>query len=65
MENIELKSAIFSTLNDCWHDLFYYDRKEDGGLPVYAIERAIKDGVITVDEMVEHFRKHIESEMKG
>lgn len=63
--NNDLRSRIFNTLNDCWIDLLYYQRKDDDGLPVGAIERAIKDSVITVDEMVNHFREQIENNLKG
>lgn len=42
-------------------DLLYYNRKEDEDLPVGAIEQAVKDGVITVEELVECFKEEIES----
>jgi hypothetical protein len=52
----DLAELIFDTLDDVVSKFIYYDRKEDEDLPVGAIEQAIKDGVLTVDEIVERFR---------
>lgn len=35
--------------------LLYYDRKEDNDLPLGAIEEAIKNGEINIEEMVSLF----------
>lgn len=51
------KQAILNVVSDCATDLLYYDRKEDDELPIGAIEKAIADGVISIDEIVEEFRK--------
>jgi len=52
MNNQELKQKIINAFSDCMMDLFYYDRKEDDDLPVGEIENAIKNGIITVDEIL-------------
>jgi hypothetical protein len=57
----ELREHIIGTIGDMVSDLLYYNRKEDEDLPVGAIEQAVKDGVITVEELVECFKEEIES----
>lgn len=47
---------IVDTVTDLVSDLLYYDRKEDEQLPRGAIEEAIQQDEITVDEIVEVFR---------
>jgi hypothetical protein len=39
----------------------YYDREN---LTMEQLNDAVKEGVITVDEMVEHFKKHLEEVFK-
>lgn len=46
-------------IEDMISNFLYYDRKEDCQLPVGAIEEAVKSGELTIDEMVECFRKHL------
>lgn len=53
------KEKILNTVTDLVSNFAYYDRKEDDELPVGAIEQAIKDGVITLDEIVNHFRDQL------
>ena len=61
MENEEaltgdaLKSAILSQIEDIFTDWLFYDRKEDYAVPKGAIEKAVKDGVITKDEITDAF----------
>lgn len=55
-----MREIIIDTVKDLAGDFMYYDREEDEELPRGAIEQAIKDGVITVDEIVEVFRSEIE-----
>lgn len=57
LENV--RQTILATVKDLATDFLYYDRKEDESLPVGAIERAVSDGVITVDEIVSEFRKEL------
>lgn len=53
------RELILCTISDCVSDLMYYDRKEDEYLEDGAIEAAIENGEITVDEMVERFRSEL------
>lgn len=46
-------------IEDGVSDLLYYDRKEDEDLPRDAIEGLVAEGILSVDEMVDHFRKHL------
>jgi predicted RNA-binding protein associated with RNAse of E/G family len=55
-----MKLQILDTISDLCTDFLYYDRKEDENLPVGEIERAVKSGEITVEEMVEAFRKELQ-----
>lgn len=50
------RQAILDTVADLASSFMYYDRKEDEALPRGAIEEAIQEGEITVDEIVEDFR---------
>ena len=57
------KTLILGNVADLVSDFLYYDRKEDEDLPKGAIELAIENGEITVDEIVEHFRKSLEDNL--
>lgn len=62
------KHSLKSRISNCIYDLvtsfIYYDRKEDQYLPLGDIEHAIESGEITIDEMVDEFRKHLEDNLK-
>jgi hypothetical protein len=60
MQTNDLRTTILGTVSDLVADFLYYDRKEDESLPRGTIEKAIEDGAITVDEIVEVFRTEIE-----
>lgn len=47
---------ILDTVTDLVSDFMYYGRKDDEELPRGAIEDAIEQGEITIDEIVEAFR---------
>jgi hypothetical protein len=53
------KQHILGLLDDMVSDLLYYNRKGDDDCPEGAIEQAIKDGVVTIDDMVDKFRELI------
>jgi hypothetical protein len=48
------------TVTDAVSNLLYYDRKEDEQLPRGAIDEAVRQGEISADEIVEHFRSELE-----
>lgn len=50
-----LKSAILGQIEHMFDMWLYYDRKEDYEVPRGAIEKAVKDGVITKDEITDAF----------
>jgi hypothetical protein len=55
-----MKKKILNTLDDLVGSFLYYDRKEDEGLPVGAIEKAVLNKEITIDEMVIYFKEMLE-----
>lgn len=58
----ELRKAREHALNrieDLVGALLYYDRAEDEDLPRGLIELLVDSGLLTPEEMVEHFRKHL------
>lgn len=57
-----LRQKILNVAVDLMGDFMYHDRKEDSSLPEGAIEHAIKDGIITVEEIMEVFRKGLMEE---
>lgn len=59
MSNEQLLKIIEDTVSDAITDFLYYDRKEDYQLGRGAIEQAIQDGVLTREDLIEMFRKHL------
>jgi len=59
-----MKQQILNTISDLCSDFLYYDRKGDEELSVEQLNEAVESGKITIDEMVEEFRKHIEATYK-
>lgn len=55
------KQKIFNEISDLCSNFLYYDRKEDEDLSVKKLNKAFKKGVVTIDECVEEFRKHLEN----
>ena len=54
-----MKDILIDTINDLVSDLLYYDRKEDEELPIGVIEKAVKDGDITVEQITETFKSKL------
>ena len=46
-----MNKTLKGTIEDLAGRFLYYDRKEDDALPVGEIERMVKDGEVTVDEI--------------
>jgi len=57
--NIEMKKRILGTIEDLCSNFLYYDRKEDEDLSPKDLREAVETGIITIDEMVAEFRKHL------
>jgi hypothetical protein len=53
------KEYILGVVEDLVEDFLWYDRKDDE-LQKGEIEKAIKNNVVTVDEIVKVFRKKLE-----
>ena len=54
------KQTILNIADDQMSDFLYYGRKESETLPLNAVEDAIIDGVVTVDEIMDVMRGIIE-----
>lgn len=50
------KALIAESIEELVDDLTYYKRINDPDLPNYAIEQMVRDGEITVDEIVTMFK---------
>ena len=59
----EMKENILATVKDLCANFLYYDRKEDEDLSAEDLEDAVKNGIVTIDEMVEEFRKQLEEHL--
>lgn len=59
-----MKKIILATISDLCSNFLYYDRKEDEDLSMEQLNEAVKNGEITIDEMVAEFRKHLENTFK-
>jgi hypothetical protein len=57
----DLRDVILGTVEDMVSDLLYYHRKDSEALPVGAIEAAIDNGVVTVDEIIETFGNELKA----
>lgn len=55
-----MKQLILDTISDLCASFLYYDRKEDEDLSAKDIYESVKSGEVTIDEMVDAFRKHLE-----
>ena len=51
----DVKQLILDTIEDLCLNFVFYDRKGDEDLSINELNKAVKDRIITVAEMVEHF----------
>lgn len=58
-----MKEIILNNIETIVSNFLYYDRKDDEELPMGEIEKAIQNGVITVDEIVATFKAELEKEL--
>jgi hypothetical protein len=58
------KDYILGIVKDLCADFLYYDRKEDEDLSGDELEEAVKNGIVTIDEMVETFREVLVKNLK-
>lgn len=59
------KANIIAVVDDMVSDFLYYDRKEDEDLPRGAIEKSIKNGDITITEIVSRFEQQLRQGVKN
>lgn len=57
-----IKKLILGVVDDLVTNFLYYDRKEDEELGVGEIENAIKEGIITPEELAMQFLKSLKEE---
>jgi len=56
----ESVDRLFGALDRLASNLIYYDRKEDDELPVGRLEQLLREGHVTVDDIVKEFRSHLD-----
>lgn len=54
-----MKETILNCASDIARDFIYYNRKDCEDLPLGVIEKAIRSGEITVDEIVAAFKEDL------
>ena len=50
---------IKNTIEDLVSDFLYYDREEDEDLPRGAIQKAVKDDLITKEQIIKKFAESL------
>ena len=58
-----MDEIIENTIDDLISNFLYYDRKEDEELPVGAIQKAIKEGEITKEQIIKKFTDILNSSL--
>jgi hypothetical protein len=59
------RQKILDVVDDLGGNFLYYDRKEDEELPPKSVEEAVAAGEVTLDEIVEGFRRSLERVIPG
>lgn len=59
-----MKQIILDTISDLCSNFLYYDRKEDESLSIEQLKSAVKNGEVTIKEMVEEFEKNLNNSLK-
>ena len=54
-----MKEEILNTVSDLVGEFLYYGRKEDEDLPIGAIQKAINNGDISVEEIESMFSREL------
>lgn len=55
------KQNALNCISDLVSDLTYYDRKESDYLSEKELDSLVESGELTIDEMVDQFRKDLEN----
>lgn len=56
----EKRDTIHGIIEDTISNFLYYDRKECEMMGIDDLENAIRDEVLTVEDVVQMFREHLE-----
>lgn len=56
----ETQDLILNRVDDLISEFLYYGRKEDEELPRGVIEQAVKEGLITKEQIVAKFKQTLE-----
>lgn len=59
---MDRREKILAMVENAAMDVMSYHRKEDDEFPVGSIEQAVKDGIVTYEEMAAEFLKEISAE---
>lgn len=59
----DTREMILAAVEDLVSDLLYYNRQYDEDLPRGVIEEAYTEGVITVGDIVNRFRRTLEEDL--
>lgn len=64
-EDFAIRENVISTVKDLVMGFLYYDRKEDEDLSIEGIQKAFKENIITIDEVVEIFKTELNDILNG
>jgi len=56
----EKRELIFTAIDNVVEKFLYCDRKEDENLGLDDVENAIMDGVLSLQDIIDHFKDHLE-----
>lgn len=59
-----IRSRILAETSDLVTNFLHYNRKDDEELPPDSIQKAVKDGVITVNEIVQKFHEELRAGLR-
>jgi hypothetical protein len=59
------KQAVLHAVEEAANNFLQYDREDDDTLPEGSIQEFLRDGTITLDDIVERFRTALEDALEG
>lgn len=58
-EKDSLRKLILDTVSDLGGDFMYYNRKHDEQLPLGMIQKGVRIGAVSINEIVDRFRAEV------
>jgi hypothetical protein len=55
------KELVLDAVTEAFNDFVFLDRKHDKDLPWDKLERLVREGVVTKEEIVARFKEHIDN----